>query len=198
MLGGTAKEHRMAKVVRDEAGEGLDLQWSPQRWGSLGSTLGSHGSLQSKGGLVCMTLWAGSPDLISATSRLLLLPGVSTGTKEPPCRPLESSTAPWASHQACVIRVHTLGLLHHAGEAAGTGRGAGEVLQHFCSLGRRLRSATDSTLSACVCSGHLLGHTPLPCPGRPSLQPPRHLCGPHDSCPGLEPPPTTVLPNSRI
>lgn len=55
MLGGTAKEHRTAKVVRDEAGEGLDLQWSPQRWGSLGTTLGSHGRLQSKGGLVCMT-----------------------------------------------------------------------------------------------------------------------------------------------
>lgn len=47
------------------------------------------------------------------------------------------------SHQACIIPVYALRLLHHAGEAAGAGGRSGEALQHFRSLGSRLHSATQ-------------------------------------------------------
>lgn len=87
-------------------------------------------------------LRAGCPHRVSATARLVRPPRASPGPKSPALGTVVHP-APWASHQACVLPVHALRLLHHTGETAGTGRGAGKVLQHLCSLGCCLRSATD-------------------------------------------------------
>lgn len=88
----------------------------------------------------------------SATLRLSLRPRASPGTRQHThgC----GAPAPRASHQACVVPIRTLRLLHHAGEAAGTGRGAGDVLQHLCSL------------DGCVRSAQTPSHQP-PAPGLP-------------------------------
>lgn len=100
---------------------------------------------------------------------------------------------PWVSHQACVLPVHALRLLHHTGEAAGTGRGAGKVLQHLCSLGCRLRSATDGAPLASVHPQRPAGPCSLaPCPGGPAcgtLTASPQLLGP------LSAPIATVLPS---
>lgn len=64
------------------------------------------------------------------------------GTPLPPVPPPRGPD-PSVSHHACIISIHALRLLHHAGEAAGTGGGSGKALQHFRSLGSRLHSATQ-------------------------------------------------------
>lgn len=112
------------------------------QWGAM------EGFRVRGGGHSALLLWAGS--LITSQQHLgsCFYPKSLQGPKSPPSRPVRSTPIPRASHQACVVPVHTLRLLHHAGEAAGTGRGAGEVLQHFRSLGCSLRSATDSVPSA--------------------------------------------------
>lgn len=158
----------MVEVARDEAEagrrEGVTRSSTVLE---VGLCAGAHWGAMAG---FCVTPSGWVPDRISATPRLLLLPRASPGTKEPP---LQASTqhpqSPGgASHQACVVPVHTLRLLHHAGEAAGTGRGAGEVLQHFCSLGCSLRSATDSVPSGRTHAGPLLGQEPVPAQEGPS------------------------------
>lgn len=170
---GTAKGHGMANVVRDEAEEGgterATRSSTVSEMGlSVGVPRGATDSFKEEEGHSTLSLWVGSPDHISATRfRLKHLQGPSA----PFQAVVENPDSP-ASHQACIVPVHTLRLLHHAGEAAGTGRGAGEVLQHFCSLGCCLHSATDSVPSASTHSGPPLGPDPRPLPSRPAS----HLC----------------------
>lgn len=93
---------------------------------------------------VCLHLLrAGTPSLISTMVRLIPLPkSTSRGLRDP--YPTQcGALTPQASHQACVIPVYALRLLHHAGETAGTRRRSGEALQCFCPLSGRLHSATQ-------------------------------------------------------
>ena len=160
--GGWLEEQgRLAKGVRGGAGEGRAGPSSASQTGNWGAL----GGFRVKGGQSAL-LGAGSPGHNSATVGLTLHPGASS-PESTPFVPPRGSSSPWASHQACVVRVHALCFLHDAGEAAGAGRGAGEVLQHFCSLGRCLRSATEHVPSASICAGHLLSQDPRSLPSLP-------------------------------
>lgn len=160
------------------------------------------GGFRVREGQPALLLGAGSPDHNSATAGLTLHPGASSpGIREHPFRAAMGHLSPRASHQACVVCVHALCFLHDAGEAAGAGRGAGEVLQHFCSLGRCLRSATEHVPSASIRAGHLLSQDPWSLPSLPrqaqpaaSQAPPWHLIA--SGAPSL--PDATVLPNTEI
>lgn len=86
--------------------------------GSLWTALGSHGKLR----FVCISSELGHhpPPTPQSQPSLFLCPKHLQRPKRP--RPTAvGALIPQASHQACVIAVHTFRLLHHAGEAAGTG-----------------------------------------------------------------------------
>lgn len=79
----------MTRMVRDEAERGGRRE-GLQRSQGLGSVWGCRAARKVRAGegWSALLLQAGSPDRISATARLTLLPEVSPGIKEPPFQPI--------------------------------------------------------------------------------------------------------------